>query len=240
MTPTLAIIIPCYNEAATLHALLTRVVQAASATLPQQIVIVDDGSTDQSVQIAQQWVERQPNITLIQHPHNQGKGAAVRSGFAAAVAQEYDFILVQDADLEYDLADYPRLLAPLLKGQADVVFGSRFIGSESHRVLYFWHSVGNKLLTLLSNMLTNLNLTDMEVGYKVFRREVLAQLQLRENRFGIEPEIATKLSRLRPRIRLYEVGISYAGRTYSEGKKITWQDGLWAIVCLIRYRFFSH
>jgi len=235
---TLAIIIPCYNEAATLSELLNRVTNAATATVTQHLIIVDDGSQDQSVQIAQEYAATQPNIQVIQHPYNQGKGAALRTGFAAALAQQHDFILVQDGDLEYDPADYPRLLAPLLQARADVVFGSRFVGGESHRVLYFWHSVGNKCLTLLSNMLTNLNLTDMEVGYKVFRREVLAQLDLQENRFGIEPEITAKLSRLRPQIRVYEVGISYAGRTYAEGKKITWKDGLWAICCIIRYRFF--
>jgi len=175
-------------------------------------------------------LDGQPRLRLITHERNRGKGAALRTGFAAAGGQA---VLVQDADLEYDPADYPRLLAPLLDGRADVVFGSRFAGGQTHRVLYFWHAAGNRLLTLLSNMLTNLNLTDMECGYKVFRRSVLERITIREDRFGVEPELTAKVARLR--VPIYEVGIAYHGRTYEEGKKIGWRDGLRALWCIAKY-----
>jgi len=171
-------------------------------------------------------------VRVLEHGRNRGKGAALRTGFEAARG---DIVLVQDADLEYDPAEYPKLLGPLIDGRADVVYGSRFRGGESSRVLYFWHSAGNRLLTLLSNMFTDLNLTDMETCYKVFRREIVAQIAIREDRFGFEPEITAKIARLRPRPHIYEVGISYAGRTYEDGKKITWRDGVRALWCIVRY-----
>ena len=181
----------------------------------------------------------QPNVRAVLHEYNQGKGAALRSGFSAAAG---DVVLIQDADLEYDPNDYPKLLGPIVENDADVVYGSRFSGGETHRVLYFWHSVGNRFLTLLSNMMTNLNLTDMEVCYKVFRREIIQSIDLKENRFGFEPEVTARLARFRKpdgsRLKIFEVGISYAGRTYEEGKKIGWRDGVRAIWCIIRYNLF--
>ena len=225
----LSVVIPTYNEAATLAALLQSV-HAAPITGALEVIVVDDGSTDGSRELLQGELRGLVH-TLILQPRNQGKGSAVRTGLGAATG---DYVLVQDADLEYDPREYPRLLAPLLEGRADVVYGSRFAGGESHRVLYFWHYIANKILTLLSNMCTNLNLSDMETGYKVFRRECVQQLPLRENGFGIEPELTAKIARL-PRIRVYEVGIPYFGRTYREGKKINWKDGLWAVVCILRY-----
>lgn len=225
----LSVVIPTYNEAATLAALL-RSVHAAPTSGALEVIVVDDGSSDGSRDLLQGEL-RSLVHTLILQPRNQGKGSAVRAGLSAATG---DYVLVQDADLEYDPREYPRLLAPLLEGRADVVYGSRFAGGESHRVLYFWHYIANKILTLLSNMCTNLNLSDMETGYKVFRRECVQQLSLRENGFGIEPELTAKIARL-PRIRVYEVGIPYFGRTYREGKKINWKDGLWAVVCILRY-----
>jgi glycosyltransferase involved in cell wall biosynthesis len=236
MSPnTISIVIPCYNESATLETLVGKVLDADSLGLKKQVIIVDDGSDDDSHAKAKALTETEPRIRVLKHPHNMGKGAALRTGFAKANGQ---IVIVQDADLEYNPAQFPKLLRPILEGHADVVFGSRFIGSESHRILYFWHSVGNKFLTLLSNMFTNLNLTDMEVCYKVFRKDVLDRLTLCENRFGIEPEITAKICRLRPRPAIYEVGISYDGRTYDAGKKITWADGVWAIYCIVRYNFF--
>ena len=226
----ISVIIPVYNEADSFKELLTKV-EAVDLPFPREIVVVDDASTDGSKKIIESL--EGSHIKKVFHSENQGKGAAIRSGLTQANG---DIIIIQDADLEYDPQEYSKLLAPILDGKADVVYGSRFIGSEAHRVLYFWHMVGNKFLTLLSNMLTNLNLTDMETCYKVFRKDVIDRITIKENRFGFEPEITAKLSRLDCRI--YEVGISYSGRTYGEGKKIGWRDGFSALRCIFKYRFF--
>jgi len=225
LEPCLAVVMPCYNEAATLKIAVDRVL---ASPYVQELIIVDDGSTDESLPIARSITDRRVAV----HPQhrNRGKGAALRRGFAECTAP---FVVVQDADLEYDPAEYGVLLAPLLEGKADVVYGSRFHAARPHRVLYFWHSVGNKLLTTASNMLTNVNLSDMETCYKVFRLEVLRGLEIEEDRFGFEPEITAKVAKAGWRI--YEVGISYDGRTYAEGKKVNWRDGVWAIWCLLRY-----
>lgn len=229
-TMKLTVIIPVFNEEATIETVLQRV-ESVSLPLDKEIIIVDDCSTDGTRDVVQRLKqERGERLTCLFHGLNRGKGAAIRSGFEVATG---DILLIQDADLEYDPVEYPKLLAPILAGKADVVYGSRFVGSQPHRVLLFWHSIGNRLLTLLSNMLTNLNLTDMETCYKVFRKEIVAALSLRENRFGFEPEITAKISKLNCRI--YEVGVSYSGRTYAEGKKINWKDGLWAIWCILKY-----
>jgi glycosyltransferase involved in cell wall biosynthesis len=228
--PLVTIVIPCYNERGTILQIIGRV--QASRVEPREIVVVDDGSTDGTRELLQERAEAL-GIRVVNQSRNAGKGAALRAGFAAARGA---IVIVQDADLEYDPDDYPRLLKPILDGKADVVFGSRFLTGESHRVLYYWHSLGNRFLTFLSNACTNLNLTDMEAGYKVFRTEVLRRIELREDRFGFEPEITAKVARLGCRV--YEVGISYAGRTYEEGKKIGWRDGLWAIWCILKYNLF--
>ena len=229
--PCLTVVMPVYNEAATVGA----VVRMVLAQRPvRQLVIVDDGSGDGTGRVLDELAATDPRIILVSHPVNQGKGAALRSGFAHATAP---IVAVQDADLEYDPTEYYLLLNPILAGNADVVFGSRFLGSGAHRVLYFWHSLGNKVLTLLSNMATDLNLTDMESGYKVFRTEVLRRITLCENRFGFEPEIIAKVARLR--LRIYEVSISYNGRTYAEGKKVGWRDGVHALWCIAKYKFFG-
>ena len=226
----LSVIIPVYNEQATIDQLVARV---QAVDLDKEIILVDDGSTDGTGDKLAALAEAE-NVRALLHVRNLGKGAALRTGFAAATGE---IVIVQDADLEYDPRDYPRLIAPIVEGRADVVFGSRFVGGESHRVFYFWHFMGNRLLTLLSNALTNLNLSDMETCYKVFRREVIQSLTLRENRFGIEPEITAKVARAGCRI--YEVGISYAGRTYAEGKKIGWKDGVRAIWCILKYNLLA-
>jgi glycosyltransferase involved in cell wall biosynthesis len=229
--PCLSVVMPVFNEAAT----AADVIKAVLAQRPvQQLIIVDDASTDGTWEKLQPLATGDSRIKLVRQEVNQGKGAALRTGFAQATSP---IVIVQDADLEYDPAEYHRLLAPILSGKADVVFGSRFLGSPSgHRVLYYWHSVGNKILTTLSNMATGVNLTDMEVCYKTFRREVIQKIKIEEDRFGFEPEITAKVAKLKARI--YEVAISYSGRTYAEGKKIGWRDGIHALWCICKYNFF--
>jgi glycosyltransferase involved in cell wall biosynthesis len=225
--PILSVVMPCYNERHTIHDSLERVL--ASGVDPLEVIVVDDGSKDGTRQLLTEGPARDPRVRVILHEQNAGKGAALRTGFREARGR---FVIVQDADLEYDPSEYPRLLEPLLADRADVVFGTRF-GGGPHRVLYYWHSVGNQLLTTMSNMFTDLNLTDMETCYKVFRREVLEQIELEENRFGIEPEITAKVAALG--VRIYEVPISYHGRTYAEGKKIGLKDAFRAAYCIVRY-----
>lgn len=229
--PCLSVVMPVFNEGSTVKEMIGNVL---AQRLVQQLVIVDDCSTDNTWETLQAAARTDARISLQRHEVNQGKGAALRTGFAGVTAP---YVIVQDADLEYDPAEYYRLISPMLKGVADVVFGSRFIGSEEHRVLYFWHSVGNRFLTMFSNMATNLNLTDMETCYKAFRREVIQKVKIEECRFGFEPEITAKLARMR--LRIYEVSISYHGRTYQEGKKIGWRDGVRALWCILKYNFFS-
>jgi len=229
--PEISVVIPCYNEAGTIEAILAAV--RASEIADKEMIVVDDASTDGTREKLQS-IAAEPGLRIILHDRNQGKGAALRTGFRAATG---DVVIVQDADLEYDPKEYGKLLAPIRAGKADVVYGSRFAGGESHRVLYFWHYAANKFLTLFSNMFTNLNLTDMETCYKAFRREVIQKIDLREDRFGFEPEVTAKVARMGCRI--YEVGISYSGRTYAEGKKIGWRDGLRAVWCVIRYNLLS-
>lgn len=223
----LSVVIPCYNEAATIEKVIDGVLHAPFPD--KEIIVVDDFSTDGTKEILRERIA--PRIAkAIYHSFNQGKGAALRSGFAAATG---DIVIIQDADLEYDPQEYPKVIGPILEGKADVVYGSRFIGSEPHRVVYFWHRIGNGFLTLLSNMFTNLNLTDMETCYKAFRREIIQSIEIEENRFGFEPEITAKIARYG--VRIYEVGISYYGRTYEEGKKINWKDGVRALYCIVKY-----
>ncbi len=223
--PCLSVVVPCFDEATTVRELLRRVLASPWVA---EVIIVDDGSTDGTREILAAIDD--PMVRVIFHRRNQGKGAALRTGFAEATA---DYVIVQDADLEYDPAEYGELLGPLEDGRADVVYGSRFVSSRPHRVLYFWHSLGNRMLTLLSNMFTDLNLTDMETCYKAFRREVIQAVDIQENRFGFEPEVTAKLAR--QRVRIFEVGISYSGRTYADGKKIGWKDGVRAVSCIVKY-----
>jgi glycosyltransferase involved in cell wall biosynthesis len=229
--PTLSVVIPCYNERATIRRIVDAVRDCGVASI--EIVIIDDCSTDGTREILRDDIAPL-GAKIIYHEVNQGKGAALRSGFKHATG---DYVIVQDADLEYDPKELPALMEPLVQGKADVVFGSRFMGGHAHRVLYFWHSVGNQFLTLLSNMATNLNMTDMECCYKMFKRDVIQNLQLKENRFGFEPEITAKVARLG--LRIYEVGVSYSGRTYAEGKKIGWRDGFRALYAIAKYNFWS-
>ena len=227
----LSVIIPCYNEVNTIDTIIDAV--NAAPYPDKEIIIVDDCSKDGTRNKLKNEIEKSGRVSqVLYHEINQGKGAALRTGIAAATG---DLVIIQDADMEYDPNEYPLLVEPILNNRADVVFGSRFLGGNAHRVLYFWHRVGNGFLTLLSNMFTNLNLTDMETCYKVFRREIIQDIKIEENRFGFEPEITAKIAKLHCRI--YEVGISYYGRTYDEGKKIGWRDGFRAIYCIIKYRF---
>jgi dolichol-phosphate mannosyltransferase len=227
---TLSLVIPCYNEERTLESCIEKVLAIADDSLALELVIVDDCSKDKSLAVARNLADRIPGIVVLHHEKNQGKGAALRTGIAHATG---DFVAIQDADLEYDPMDLRRLLEPLRSGDADVVLGSRFLSGGYHRVLYFWHSMGNRFLTLLSNMLTDLNLTDMETCYKVFRREVIQGITIEENRFGFEPEVVAKIAH--QRLRIYEMGISYRGRTYAEGKKIGVKDGFRALYCILKY-----
>ena len=227
----LSIVIPVYNEAATI-AEIVDLVRSVDVGLEKEILLVDDCSRDGTLDVLKKMAAENPDLKVLFHEVNKGKGAALRTGFAAATG---DIVLIQDADLEYDPKEYPRLLQPILDGHADVVYGSRFLGGGPHRVVYYWHYLGNQLLTTLSNMTTNLNLTDMEVCYKVFKREVIQSIPLRENRFGFEVEITAKIARRK--LKIYEVPISYYGRDYAEGKKIGWKDGFSALRCIVKYMF---
>jgi glycosyltransferase involved in cell wall biosynthesis len=226
----ISVVIPVYNEVSTIREIVVRV---QAVDLEKEVIIVDDGSTDGTRELLQEITLSHENIRVLYHDRNQGKGAALRTGFEGATG---DIVIIQDADLEYDPREYPVLLEPILDGRADIVYGSRFLGGP-HRVLFFWHYLGNKFLTLLSNALTNLNLTDMETCYKVFRREVLNDIQLKSNRFGFEPEFTAKIAK--KGFRIYETSISYSGRTYAEGKKIGWKDGVKAIFAILWFRFFD-
>jgi len=228
--PLLSVVIPCFNEAGTILDLIERVWQAPVAS--KQLIVVDDGSSDGTRELLKGLSA--PDLTVLLHERNKGKGAALATGFAAAVGQ---ICIVQDADLEYDPNEYPLVIGPIVEGKADVVFGSRFQGAAPHRVVYFWHRIGNGFLTLMSNMLTDLNLTDMETCYKAFRTEIIQSIPIREKRFGFEPEITAKVAKRRCRI--YEVGISYYGRTYDEGKKIGWKDGVRAVWCILKYNLWA-
>jgi len=233
MNQKLTIIIPAYNEEHSIQFIMDQVIQQERDGLGIELIVVDDSSGDATREVVTTFITSHPghHIRLLRQEKNMGKGAAVRRGIDEATG---DFLVIQDADLEYDPGEYVKLLDPILRGKADVVYGSRFMGSNPHRILFFWHSVGNRFLTFLSNMFNNMNLTDMETCYKMFRTELIQQIYLRENRFGFEPEVTAKISRI-PGIRIYEVGISYYGRTYSEGKKISWKDGFRAIYCIFKY-----
>lgn len=235
---TLSIVIAAYNEEKSVATVLEKVCRAPlPAGVTRDVVVVDDGSQDKTWEVLQTFCATHPQfpVRLFRQQPNQGKGAALRRGIQEAWG---DYILIQDADLEYDPEEYPLLLAPVLAGHADVVYGSRFMGGNPHRILFFWHSIGNKFLTFVSNMFTNLNLTDMETCYKLFRADILKKIDLKENRFGFEPEVTAKVARY-PGVRIYEVGISYYGRTYAEGKKINWKDGLRALWCILKYNTWA-
>lgn len=230
--PLLSIVIPCFNEIATIEEIVRAVSQSPYPN--KEIIIVDDCSNDGTLEKLRTVIEPSGLVAkVLYHDRNMGKGAALRTGFSAVTG---DIVIVQDADLEYDPIQYPQIVEPIVKGKADVVFGSRFMGGQPHRVVYYWHRVGNGVLTLLSNMFTNLNLTDMETCYKAFRREIIQSIKIEENRFGFEPEITAKVAK--SRCRVYEVGISYYGRTYEEGKKIGWKDGVRALICIVKYNLF--
>ncbi len=234
----LSIIIPAYNEGPTIGNICEKVRRAGLiAGIEKEVVVVNDASSDNTEAAVFQYRENHPDLSIsyLRHDVNRGKGAALRTGIQGATG---DFIIVQDADLEYDPEEYNLLLKPVLDGFADVVFGSRFAGGKPHRILFFWHTIGNRLLTILSNMFTNLNLSDMETCYKLFRAELIKSIDLRESRFGFEPEVTAKIARI-PNVRIYEVGISYYGRTYREGKKINWKDGCKALYCIVRYNLFK-
>ncbi|MCS7075827.1 MAG: glycosyltransferase family 2 protein [Bacteroidia bacterium] len=238
MFQTLSIVIPAYNEEKTIHLILNKIKQVQLINnIQKEVIIVNDCSKDNTEEAILHYQQENPelNIQYYRHEKNQGKGAALHTGIEKATG---DFVIIQDADLEYDPEEYNILLRPIVNGVADVVYGSRFMGGRPHRILFFWHSIGNKFLTFLSNMFTNLNLTDMETCYKMFRREIIQSLYLKEKRFGFEPEVTAKISKIKG-IRIYEVGISYYGRTYQEGKKIGWRDGFRAIYCILKYGIWS-
>lgn len=238
MGQKLSILIPAYNEEQTIHLILNKVLEVELLNkLDKEIILVNDCSTDGTEQTIKNYIATHPNDQFIylSHAQNKGKGAALHTGIEAATG---DYLIIQDADLEYDPKEYNILLQPMMEGHADVVFGSRFMGGKPHRILFFWHSIGNQFLTFLSNMFTNLNLTDMETCYKLFRTDIIKSLQLKEKRFGFEPEVTSKVAKIK-NIRIYEVGISYYGRTYEEGKKIGWKDGVRAIYCIVKYGLFN-
>jgi glycosyltransferase involved in cell wall biosynthesis len=236
MPALLSIIVPAFNEERTIVQILTKVLATEISGIEKEVIVVNDHSTDNTRKLVQEFIQSgYSNVRLIDQHKNMGKGAALHRGIEEAKG---DFLIIQDADLEYDPGEYNLLLHPVLNGRADVVYGSRFMGSQPHRILFFWHTLGNRFLTFLSNLFTNLNLTDMETCYKLFRTEMIQKLYLKEKRFGFEPEVTAKISRI-PGVRIYEVGISYYGRTYAEGKKINWKDGFRAIYCILKYNLFS-